>query len=616
MRTLLIAALALIAPFAKAQTVALPDTVVVTATREPIDLRQSGRRVTVITSEHLRTLPAASLDELLRSAAGVEMFSRGPFGVQSDFTVRGSSFSGVILLLDGVRLSDPQTAHFLSDLPVSLAEIARIEVLRGPAAALYGPDAVGGVIHIQTWAGLGAQEGGSALVAGGMHGLLRSEATSRFRLGAFTLTPAFHASQATGDNIPDLQGNPGDAHAGFERAHGSVSLHAPLTQGTVFARLAADARAFDAVRFYTDFAVDSAYEKTRTGWLQVQYATHATSRTRLIAQGSARVHTDRYTFNRRTPTNTHTNRQASAMVAVYHDVSPALRLGAGLSGEVRNIDSNNMGEHRDAGFGVFSDARLHFTPALTASGSLRYDRDPGFGTALTPQVALAWTQPRFTVRSALGRAVRAPSYTERYFNTTLARPRGRNLGNPALRAERAWNVEAGLDLYPAPSLTFHGTLFSRRTTDLIDFARLSPADTVFLARNLLRTSARGSELEVRWHPAHRKVAVDLAYTRFDARLGAVSDSVTLKYALAAARSMLQAHARANAGPVQVSVQSLWRQPRTGNAYHVHHVRTTAHLPRTGWRAFIEVRNVFDAAYIEVFAPQPGRWVLGGIQASW
>ena len=135
----------------------LPDSVVVTATRGPVSAQQTGRVEQVVTAAEIAALPVRSVDELVRFVGGVETQTRGGFGAQSDFTLRGATFGGTLLLIDGVRFNDPMTGHFLSDLPLPLAEIARVEVLRGPAAAVYGPDALGGVIPLLTHTGLGAR---------------------------------------------------------------------------------------------------------------------------------------------------------------------------------------------------------------------------------------------------------------------------------------------------------------------------------------------------------------------------------------------------------------------------------------------------------------------------
>jgi len=111
---------------------------------------QTGRYVTVVPGRTLNQYPVASLDDLLRLLPAIEMQSRGNFGTQADITLRGSTFNQVLILLDGMRLNDPLTGHFAGYLPITPAEIEQIEVVRGPGAALYGPDAVGGFVNIVT----------------------------------------------------------------------------------------------------------------------------------------------------------------------------------------------------------------------------------------------------------------------------------------------------------------------------------------------------------------------------------------------------------------------------------------------------------------------------------
>jgi len=134
--------------------VEMDDDVVVTGSRVASPIQETGRRVTVYSQQDIQNLSVNSIDQLLDVVGGLDVQSRGGFGVQSDLKMRGSSFNGVLLLLDGARINDPMTGHFLMDLPVPLSEIARVEVLHGPATALYGPDALGGVVHLITKTGL------------------------------------------------------------------------------------------------------------------------------------------------------------------------------------------------------------------------------------------------------------------------------------------------------------------------------------------------------------------------------------------------------------------------------------------------------------------------------
>ena len=95
-------------------------------------------------------LPVHSIDDLLRYVPGIEIQARGPMGAQSDIVLRGGTFQQVLVIVDGIRINDPLTGHFNSYIPIAPSEIDRIEILKGASSAIYGSDAVGGVIHIIT----------------------------------------------------------------------------------------------------------------------------------------------------------------------------------------------------------------------------------------------------------------------------------------------------------------------------------------------------------------------------------------------------------------------------------------------------------------------------------
>jgi len=118
------------------------------SSRYGIKVENSGKSISIIESGKIERMPVSSVDEILRYVPALEVQSRGAFGVQSDISVRGGTFNQVLVMIDGIRLNDPLTGHFNGYIPVSMAEIERMEVIRGPAAAIYGPDAVGGVVNI------------------------------------------------------------------------------------------------------------------------------------------------------------------------------------------------------------------------------------------------------------------------------------------------------------------------------------------------------------------------------------------------------------------------------------------------------------------------------------
>lgn len=109
-----------------------------------------GRVLTVIDKEEINRMPVHSIDELFDQISGLDIRQRGTFGVQADISVHGGSFDQVLVLLNGINITDPQTGHFNLDIPLNFNEIDRIEILQGSAARLLGPNAFSGAINIIT----------------------------------------------------------------------------------------------------------------------------------------------------------------------------------------------------------------------------------------------------------------------------------------------------------------------------------------------------------------------------------------------------------------------------------------------------------------------------------
>lgn len=126
------------------------DEVVVTASRMPTNFDETNRNVVVLSRYDIENSGATSMQELLGYAAGVDVRTRGINGVQSDINIRGCAFDQSLVLIDGVKVSDPQTGHHNMNIPLNVSDIDRIEVLKGHGSRLYGPNALGGTINIIT----------------------------------------------------------------------------------------------------------------------------------------------------------------------------------------------------------------------------------------------------------------------------------------------------------------------------------------------------------------------------------------------------------------------------------------------------------------------------------
>ncbi len=110
-------------------------------------------QVQVITSTDIHSMPARTVSEILLYASGIDLRQRGPNGVQADLQMQGSTFDQVLLLINGVKMSDPQTGHHQLNLSISPEIIERIEIIKGAAAHVYGVNALAGVVNIITKTG-------------------------------------------------------------------------------------------------------------------------------------------------------------------------------------------------------------------------------------------------------------------------------------------------------------------------------------------------------------------------------------------------------------------------------------------------------------------------------
>jgi outer membrane cobalamin receptor len=571
--------------------------------------------------------------------------------VQSDYTMRGSNFKGVLVLLDGMPLNDPQTGHYLSDLPVPLDAIARVEVLRGPASAMYGPDAVGGVVQLFTHAGLKqAQEQGwisdassapgwqgSGHARYGDHAFYDAGGSARLDGGDTFVSAATRWQGTDGEIIRTEGGAPVEQvnssaplRTDFTRQAHTAALHQSLGDNTsLYTRAGVDLRDFNAYHFYTDFDSDRARSNNRTYWLQSRLqgtlgGEAGGSRTPWQVQAAAKQHEGLYVYNPMFPSSRDYSRKLDLQAQASRTLAAGLTATAGASGQLRGVESQSLGNHQDARTGAFAAAQWQVTDRFTVNASSRLDYDTVFGLQATPQASVAYTWPALTLRAAAGRSVRAPTYTELYLDTQVEKTDG-NLGNPDLQSERSWSYEAGLDVRPLPGLSLHATAFYRDTENFIDYAALpsdvSPTgDTLFVARNILRVQTPGVEADVEWRQSVGGAQLSLTgtYTRLAPALKGTDPSVTYKYALTSARHLVQGALRVRrdlgGGRLSVGLRGLWKDRRDRPSYGVVHGRVRYALPvldnRLGLTA--EVRNILDVDYAEIFdAPMPGRWWIVG-----
>ena len=143
-------------PPAADETVERLPEIVVSASRTPLEARAAGSAVTVITAEELESKQVRVVSDVLRDVPGLAVNRTGAVGAITQVRIRGAEANHTLVLIDGVEVNDPSGAGSGFDFADLLAaDVERIEVLRGPQSALYGSDAIGGVVNVITRKGRG-----------------------------------------------------------------------------------------------------------------------------------------------------------------------------------------------------------------------------------------------------------------------------------------------------------------------------------------------------------------------------------------------------------------------------------------------------------------------------
>jgi vitamin B12 transporter len=460
----------------------LPE-VVVTATRGERAIDEMLVDVRVIDAAEIARSGAASLVELLRARAGVEISQNGGPAALSGLFVRGTKTAQTAVLVDGVRLENPTGGGAnLEYLP--LAAIERIEIVRGPASALYGSAAMGGVIQIFTRGGSGRST--SAQVALGTQGsaqwqaaLSRSDAEGRTRFNASVSGERSDGFDAT---------RPGSANAqadrdGYHRLAASAGLVHRLDGGW---QIAASAMGTEGRAAY-----DDAFSTPATA--RLSYRTTALS---LAARGR---------LSERWSTELRVGQTGIDYRYLAFDFAPstesrslqwlnALLLPAGrLEFGVEHLDQQISGSGVNAGTGGYLRTQRSTVAAYVAGEvavgdhrlrlQARNDRIDGYGSESTAALGWGWSfAPAWRVRASWATSFRAPTFDD------LFSPYG---ANPALRAERGEGGEVALEHRGSGDAMMRLIAFDNRIRDAIEL------DATFVPRNLARARVQGLTAEAR-----------------------------------------------------------------------------------------------------------------------
>ena len=541
----------------EAQQLSLQEVLVVSHKAEVNS--EAYRLITQVSQAEIEALPIQTVADILQYLPGVDVRTRGANGAQADISMRGGTFDQVLVLLNGVPLSDFHTGHYALNIPVSTEMIERVEVLQGTSANLHG--AFSGAINIVTKttppqpSPQGREHDVRLKLTAGMNGLVNPEIAATFAL-------------PNHNSLPCGEGRGGviNLSAEYSRAEGYYAPRPTEKEATACRNsdfqlaniyfqtrwrgldVQAGAQWKDAgLGMGYGFGSQDQFDATRTAFASAKYE-HRWGAWRLDAQAAYRANYDRYEWHRdqRLYGNFHFAQTASAALSAHY----ASKIGTtsfGVSVRNENMHSTNLGDTINPDGQVpnvadfpLADVRVldlvkggnrfhtnyyaeqtFYYAGLSASIGINGTYNTQFGHHLGGGANIGYEFKKAgTIYVNANRSLRMPTFTDLYYNA------GNQLGNRNLKPEEAWLLSIGYKGNLSPTLSSReGGRFSwavdwyyRWGKNIIDWVYV-PTDTKrpFHAENQQQVNATGLELSLayRLNEWLRCVSVDYAYTYLD-----------------------------------------------------------------------------------------------------
>lgn len=546
------------------------------------------RSVTIIDRQAIESSPATTLADLLAAQGGVRIQRRGAPGVQADVGIRGSNFEQTLVLLDGIPIHSPQTGHNNLNVPVSLPQIQRIEIVKGPDALQYGGNTTGGVINIITrhpdnsQAGIDLRLGSHDTRQISVYGGLGGRGLSQLLSVGIAHVGTERAGQPTDADTREL------LYTGQTRP-GSMSIHWGA---------GASRKAYGAWGFYSDVFPDERERiRTRMAWVGMR-----------ATPGAWQLATDVYWrgykdwFMTRIGAGQFINQHLTTVYGLKGSAQRADTSGTtALGGSLRHatIDSTALANHKRDQAAVWVMRRQQLARNWRLDIGLNRVQYTGHEPYWLPSAAVSWGfNPGWHAYASVARSARVPSYTEMFINTPA------NRGNPKLQPERADALELGVAGHPG-SHQWKGALFERRSDTLIDWMQ-APGDTAKQAASFSGYRVKGMAISWQWWAQVPGVdMLGLDWKRLDVSLDSHHQPVA--YARQVPSRVLRLRWRTQLG-------RRWRLALSARQPRYRHQRTAtlvaARLAWHGkhWALALSASNLLNEKLIETgFSPIVGRW---------
>lgn len=607
------------------------DEIEVSAQRAPALYSQVARIVSVIDRKEIEATPAQSIQDLLEYVAGVDVRQRGTEGVQADISIRGGTFDQILVLLNGINITDPQTGHHNLNLPVSLSQIERIEVLEGPAARVYGPNAFSGAINIVT-----RQAHEDALN-------LSLEAGS---FGYFQPNVSLSVAKTHWNHFLAAGGKRSDGYTNntdFSEINAFYSGQSHSEVGSLQFQVGASQKGFGANSFYTP-KYPNQYEATKTLFSSVRW--ESSGKFHVTPALYYRRHQDRFELFRSDPASWYTghNYHLTHVYGANLNSWTDWKLGKtalGMEYRSENILSNVLGKDLaksqkvpgvNAEFtkhdsrntlSVFLEHTVYYHN-WTFTGGLLANSISGsnLGINLFPGLDISYQMSdALKMYGSYNTSLRMPTFTDLYYKGPT------NIGNPDLKPEKSETLEGGFKIQDE-IIGGHFVVFYRQGHNVIDWVKEN-ANDVWQPQNLTEITSLGTELQLNFslRKKYGNHYPDLSASYLFNHVSKNDASVISRYVLDNLKhkfvGSISQHLFSN---VTLNLQALYQDREGGYTRYENTVPVgeTDYQPfwlfdtkllyeKNDFSAFASVNNIFGTAYNDIEnVVQPGRWFKAGI----
>ncbi len=620
------------------------DTTVVSSNRLQDRYKETGKTVTVLTAKDIEQYAVNTVEDLLQDIAGVNLNSRGGFGVQSDIGLRGSTFSQVLVLVDNQRLNDGLTGHFNNNIPIALAEIARIEIIKGPSGVSFGSDAVGGVIHIKTKTYMAVpkyQFNFAGKLAFGQDKFFNSDMGIFLNAKKWGFSGGVKALRSDGEQRSNPNFGKNSVADSTYRSYYDIKNYTLSgiyfkNAWKVYLRGAMDVRDFDAKYFYTASSFDESVEQIKAYWIQ-SALTNEDAKQRTEFNIGYKHNQDTFAFLP-TSVNGHTTTRLNATLTQNRALNKH-KIAYGVQYDRTTIESSDRGNHDNFSIAGFAQSRLSVGEKFKLMLGVRAEQDDYYGFHFVPQITGTYILPKLVLRSSIGQSVRNPDYTERFvsYNIEQLSP-NRNAGNPDVQPEKSFSADLNANWSPSKKLRISQSVFYRTSDNLIDYivtnssqinnlTNLVPDTTYFYTRNIANSNNIGYELSARYSvnqtdTTYLKFFVDYTYLK-TTHEGPVESKYIANHPIHIASPRILF--RYNRIRASLSSNLITRNPEkiegingeVKNQYTLMNMRISYKPKFVPARLFIEGRNILDTQYQEILGAQmPSRTIYGGFIWRW